>query len=268
MLPDCFKYSDRVGDLSPEAVVDVKLETTWLGGLHVGADEEWCPFSKVVAALGLHEENAATTSRAPPKKRHTPNADLVLENPWLLDLLGDPSGGVPAGARAASSSSSSAEAQAEPDPLTPNEIEDVFDALHARRAEFATVAQSSDGFSRTVLGGRWTQQHRGVAHDSYRGQACTKQSKEWALAHGLPASATFSLAKYGVETCAVLVQYWTDKMNFLFRLSQGRTGRWPHKFSDADLSAFVEKADFAQLFGRVPRAVEQRAAALRAIKPV
>ena len=149
--------------------------------------------------------------------------------------------------------------------LSPEDIESVFDALHLRRAEVAGLEKESVAFTWTVLGGKWTMEHKGVAYDSYRGQAVDKAGREWAAKYHLTASATFSLSKYGPDTCAVLVQFWCDKMNHYYNISQKHG--LAHVFGEVDSSSFVEKADVLALIGHVPAAVELRVQALRAMCP-
>lgn len=266
LLPTRLKFSDRVGDLCPEASVEVKQVSTIMSGFIIGTDCEWQSFDKALATMGI-QGIPATSARAPPQKKQSPDPALVTQNPWLLDLLGGLGSSVSSAPRAVRSPAPVAENDLGDEPLPQDAVEAAFDALHQRRAEVAGAdAAVAQGFAWTVLGGKWTLQHRGVAFDSYRGQASSKAAKEWAASHHLQASSTFSLAKYGPEICGVLVQCWTDKMNHFYEVS-GRRPAPAFSFSEQHAASFGEKEEFSSLFGSAPHAVVQRAQALRELRP-
>lgn len=268
LIPNIFKFSDKVGDLDPAATVEVKQLSTHPSAFVVGTDCEWEPFESAMASMGIQQRSGGTSARPPLQRPQPPDASLVMQNPWLLDLFGGVGGASSSGSRrpAAPSPVPDNDQAQHDDSFSPRAVEAAFDALHQRRAEVAVADAASDGFSWTVLGGKWTMQNRGVAFDSYRGQPSSKTSKDWAASHNMQTSATFSLAKYGPEVCAIMVQYWTDKMNHYYRVSKGQ--RAPaYQFSEQDLASFVEEDEFASLFGSAPRAVAQRAQALRDLRP-
>jgi hypothetical protein len=246
--------------------VEVKTLSVFLPGLRVGSDDDWQPLDVVLAAFPVVSNPVSSSSSG--SRRMAANADQARQHPWLLDLMGDPARGGLAGVRRpAADGGAEHGGDGVVEVLNDEDVAEVFDALHERRAiEALAAGHDRKAFCWTVLGGAWTMEHKGVAFDSYRGQPQFSAAKDWATSRKLFTTATFSLAKYGQESAVLLVKLWCDKMNHFYEIGVAKCDGY--EYTDADVASFVEPPEFVALFGNVSSAVELRLRTLRGMRPL
>lgn len=237
---------------------------TFPSATRVCGDGNWVPWA--------HYSSGCISSRRKdndeePSRQARPSSALLVENQWLWDIAG---GALPRGryAQAALDNDAAQERRGgdEADP------EEVMASLAAARAEIVGAAQgaATTHFAWTVRGGCWTRSNRGVVYDSFRSAAVSVEGKEFARRHGLAASATFSLSRYGEQNCSIFCRYWCDKMAFFFR-ALGSDPRAPGAGSGAQpaLDGFQEPPAFVALASATPEGVvAARIRGLRALRPV
>ena len=143
-----------------------------------------------------------------------PGGELLARYPWLARRAATAEGRPREHAEGSQ--------QAEAADLGDEEVDAVFSALEPKRREWQDGRlPPADGFKTTVRGGAWAQQSRGVAFDSIRAEASGASATAWCRAHGLPRSATFTLAKFGERVCSALALAWSARMQYCFDLAQG-----------------------------------------------
>ena len=117
----------------------------------------------------------------------------------------------------------------------------------------------TEDFCVHVLGGEWTQRHRGVAADAIQGRARGQEAVQWCRLHGLPQSSRHSIREFTEERAAILARAWCSKMQHFINLRPERDVRtmWTadERRSWAEPSEFTRLAESAaqasKLAGRV-----------------
>ena len=75
----------------------------------------------------------------------------------------------------------------------------------------------ADGdFVTTILGGAWAACNRGVAFNSVKAYARTKEIKAWCRRYGLQDSASYSFVAYGDELASVLSLAWCHRVQWYY----------------------------------------------------
>ena len=146
------------------------------------------------------------------------------------------------------------------------DAETVLEDLTLRREEIDRADDGVQHFALGVRGGAWTAAHKGVAFDSYRAEAKTREAKAWTATWSFAASATFSLARFGHEDALTLCEFWVDKMKYLFALS--REGGPEFVFDDVLLDSFPEPLAARELRARAAGHTARRLEELTDLRPV
>ena len=148
------------------------------------------------------------------------------------------------------------------------DAEEVFDALHAKRMEWVGDGHPRERpFAWTVLGGRWTAAHRGVAFDAFQGKTMSSDARTFVGMFMMQQTCRWSLSLYGEYACSVLATCWVSKMTYLFELwvDAGSSGAW--KCTVEQLGAFSEPLEFTALAAGASGRLMQRITELRTLAP-
>ena len=100
---------------------------------------------------------------------------------------------------------------------------DVWDEL-AKAREGLEPAVVQD-FRTLLRGGQWTQGAKGVAYDTFQGQA--RQGGEvmaWCDQYHLQKSSSYAIATYGMDGARVLCQEWCRKLQYFLTSGSQQVG--------------------------------------------
>ena len=195
------------------------------------------PFAEFV-----HEASILKTGAEPPRKRkkdQVATEQNLEEFPWLHAYL---------------SKNHVGGAVDCPDPPHPpvQQADDVSDELldealaklAEKREEWAASVEQNAHFITQLRGGKWLRQQRGLAYDSYVGQAASAAVKQWCRQHKLPLMGTYSIAKFGEEVASTLALEWTRRMEYVHAFLQT---------SDVPLAqTYIETQEFKQFVDGLP----------------
>ena len=204
-------------------------------------------------------------SRSGHRDRH---ADLVLENPWVQDILAASSStsSLPArSSRQSGASTDTAQPHLKTD-ITADDMpmEDVVSELQRQRDLFMADLpdRPAQHFKTTLRGGAWTARHVGAVADSARAYASSPEAKQFCVDHGLPQSATFALNRFGSRACGLLALYWVSRMSWLMEGGAASSGT---ASSSAQPSNHFIEPDFAAELDNGPAHTAARMRQLRAL---
>jgi hypothetical protein len=261
----CMDFSKSLNLLQ---IADLNLEEILVvpGCVHQGEGR--------IVSIGVAEpliSFLADLPRSVPKKSSSASqgSSSVAQNlePWAEAMLQKRAAKTKVGA---STSSSQLEAQVSPesdvsedvlcDPAVMEELEKYRQAWQdAKDVRFYD-------FQVSVLGGAWTQKHKGVLADAFSGAAKGDQSPDWCRARGMPRSARYEISTYGEENASALARAWCSKMQFLFNHCQ-KLGDDLHKLSPEELEQWVPPSDLQRVERQLAdsRQAQQRLRQLRAL---
>jgi hypothetical protein len=262
-----YSFSDEARYLS-ECEVSVLADVTYRGDNRLVSDSEWQPLADVLALFPARAASATEGGVAAPRPRF--DRDLIKEHPWLLDFLQkteapraggdrDPVPGPPDEPR-------------DPPPALPiiDDLVDeevILDLLAAKRKELRAMgAEDSIDFTYTVLGGKWTKEHAGVAYDAYRAEAKSKKAKAFMHRYYFVPTASFHISLYSEPVAIIMVSNWIARMQYFLDV-WSRTEDDVHVFSLAEVGAFRESEDFQDVANTASGRVHARVVALRALVP-
>ena len=141
-------------------------------------------------------------------------------------------------------------------------------ALWERRLDLeADRAAFPEAFNYVLRGGAWTAAHAGVAYDSYRAQAAGREAAHFCQQWALPKSATFSIRKFGEESCLQLCRYWCHRLAFWHQLWCAAGGEEAFAFQAEDVRFYEEPPEAAILLASEDAFVRQRAQEIPGIRP-
>jgi hypothetical protein len=194
-------------------------------------------FSDFVANLGpdKKEPNNATPSQAAPRV----DTDLLTRYPWLASYIGEERQSVAGGG------GSSCGATTEFEPLPPEEEEEIFAFLEAkRRAWQHEYDLPQENFRTCILGGPWVKAHTGMVAHGVKAAASGALANQWCQLYGMPSMATFAIKKYTLPVATNLALGWCRRLQFLFDIWVGQNEEL-YTYSHANLEALpVELAKF------------------------
>ena len=252
--PEAYVFSDSVS-LPAEANIMVLNDVVFLDGTRLGSDGAWQPLEEFLARLPRTKGDTHGRPTATKSTRVQPGT-LEVE-PWLLDFLNRPKRTCPSTPATCSSSSWVASVGADED----LDVDEVFEELEGMRVEMGRdeAARGGLAFSWNILGGSWTMRHRQVAFDAFQAKAMSAAAKEFVRSQHMAASCRFSINLYGECACAVLCEYWVEKMQHFFGIweAAGRPADLPSLLSDhRDFEEPIAFQDLArgasgQLLGRI-----------------
>ena len=142
----------------------------------------------------------------------------------------------------------------------------VFDALYEARFTWAERSdQDTPQFYWTVLGGKWTFAHTGVCYDAFAARAHSFDAKLFCESHGLPARASFAVARYTEESAFQLVLAWCHRLQWLYdRYAIDE----PMPTIEEMQEVYPEPADVEAIFSHTTcKNIKARIAKLRSIVP-
>ena len=119
-----------------------------------------------------------------------------------------------------------------------------------------------------LLRGKWIQTHKSKAFDVVIGIATKGAASDWCRLYGLNVEASFSLAKYGEDSCRILAMQWCKVNQHYFDIYKSQEEP-EHIYSDAELASFQEDIDWVDfvLASGPESAVWARAHLIRHLKP-
>lgn len=268
-VPGIFCFTNSDSDAFPEhCEVFVLDDVAFVSAARlcsVSSFEPWDVFARRIPEEARDGRPPAASHATDRKQK----SSLVVDNPWLADILGGAGGGSGGGRHSGSKRGSESHAGDKPIVEEDLDRDEVLASLAAAREAIADAPMVAEieHFSWTLRGGCWTREHTGMDYDSFRAMAVTKPGKEFLAQSGMPASATFAMQRYGEHACAVFCRYWVARMSFLKGLSDSAQGGGAEVFCDAALGAFQEPADFVELASSARGHVLSRIRALRALRP-
>ena len=268
MIEDmAFVYSDEEAFGNYDDRIFVVRESTLLGEGIIGTDQDWSPLQDVLRDLPAVLADMEQRDGAGARPRR-PSDDALREHPWLLELLTSRQGAGSSGSsrRAHDHSEDHLHERDADEVLFEVDAETVLEDLTLRREEIDRADDGVQHFALGVRGGAWTAAHKGVAFDSYRAEAKTREAKAWTATWSFAASATFSLARFGHEDALTLCEFWVDKMKYLFALS--REGGPEFVFDDVLLDSFPEPLAARELRARAAGHTARRLEGLTDLRPV
>ena len=181
----------------------------FIQGNTLASHSEPIPLLEFVKSLmqgGVKPAPKASSSGAPKLE-----ASLLEEFPWLSAYVAD--GYV----RSGGSGSSGQGGQVGPREVTMDDeaIDKAFEILNSKRQGMAVHEELMvEGFKISLLGGAWTQQHKGVACDAVKAYASGKAAKAWCATYALPKDATFAIRKYGEHEAHALALEWCRRLEY------------------------------------------------------
>ena len=259
-----FVYSNKLG--FPVGDVTVLIDVVSRQGGLLCADGCFRPIQEWKDLLPQEDVRGAASE----PRQHKPK-EVGLE-PWMEDLFmweyvrdgGGQASTKPRGGKAGATA------------LLPLVSDDEYDledplahleALWEKRKELDFEDVGPEPFVFSVRGGRWTSLHKGVAFDSYRGQARAGDASDFCRLYSLGLSATFSIAAYGDEVCLALCQYWIHKMTYLFHEWAEAGMDDKYVFSDVLLAACEQPDDIRVLSEGASAKLVQRIGSIASLRP-
>ena len=189
------------------------------------------------------------------------DASLLAQFPWLSNYVsqgGSQSGG--------SHFSHGAEEAPKLMTMDDDAIDQAFALLNSKKEELAIADYSIvENFKISLLGGAWTQQHKGVPCDAVKAYASGNAAKAWCSRYALPKDATFALRKYGEEQAHSLALEWCRKLEY-FYLIYRKQGSQTYEYSAAETQACPAPLFFQKSKVESPE-VRSRLAAIAAMLP-
>lgn len=213
LAPGTFVFSDLQEVVGDGSEVSVLQDVVFVSSKKLCSGSEWERFEDFATKYPVSRQH--TASDKAPLTVLRPKRSVLAENPWLVDILGC---GMPGGGGGKHVSDVSGEGYQTVDNVTSEfNPEEVFERLASALEALVPDAHpgSASHFSRSLRGGCWARKHKGVDYGSCRAWATTGSAKRFLRDHGLPLSATFSLARFGEQHCVVFCKYWCEKMKFL-----------------------------------------------------
>ena len=105
------------------------------------------------------------------------------------------------------------------DPLDDDEMDAVFAALQQRRQAWAVdYDQPAHHFKTCILGGAWSQVHRGAALADVRAFASGPEPVAWCKKYFGVQQSSYSYRKYGDAVASSLALFWTHRMEHFYRI--------------------------------------------------
>jgi len=110
---------------------------------------------------------------------------------------------------------SSSEEEDAKEELNDERYAEAFLILEEMKARWISSDQAEMDFKVTLLGGRWTAAHRGVAVDAVRAYATSGQDADtFAKDYNLGAARRFDISRYGMNAAKTLAEEWCRKCQF------------------------------------------------------
>jgi hypothetical protein len=241
----------------------------YLEGGRVGTTMPEESFDGVLNRLKMPER----ADRKPTEREDRPRGDTAWQNellrraPWMRGSLDEEEAvGTATGTTASTGLPLEGEVEAE---LTDEDYARALVELHEARGEEVLLRDGEIvDFVVKPLGGRWTRENKGVAVDSYRGEAVPAGSdaEQWARQYNMGASATFAIALYGNSGARTLAATWCMKCQHFYDMYE-RHGGGTHTYSEADVATWRDPADFLEFMHESNGRALTRCRWLRDLRP-
>lgn len=147
---------------------------------------------------------------------------------------------------------------------------DVASDLAALRRAWNYEEGDSMSFYTRILGGGWTQKHKGVVADGVVG-TCRASARLWCSHYGWPRSKTYFFNKYSRAGAHMLAEEYCRRGEYFFNLyvAFDESGGEAFQYSEEDVAGYEDNMDFLNWFLEQPLDSPQFEAgmALRSLVP-
>ena len=240
----------------------------WTTGTTVASHAELVRLPDFLAELPpkAAKEKPWASSASDEPKAGTISDELLARFPWLADYEKK-------GHETLDPEPAEAEiAQATPielPELDENALENIFEAVEARRQAWAQQRRIAQDFTTYIRGGAWSESRSGNALEGVRSQFQGALSKAWCAKYGMPETASVSYSKFGETMASALALAWCARLQHYFdiyfeAMDEGSVYNDAHLSSWsgdsalntllADLPAnHVARKRWAQIIAHVPR---------------
>ena len=206
--------------MAPAEDIRVLLDLHMLAGGQIVSGSDFVAletFMSWLPPIRLAQSKAPKNEPAPPKRP----ASFLAKHPWMTKFVEEEEAASSSTyVKGTSSKPSHAEEGEEGDPeaLADGDIEAIFTALEERRAAWDLHAEGEHAdFKVSLLGGAWTQAHKGQAYDAFRGVVREgSKAEQWCLQYHLQRSARFDTSTYGEAGACTMAHARCHRMHFLF----------------------------------------------------
>lgn len=249
-----------------QSAVQVVMQVYYLRCGRLVSDDGLRPLGDVLNGLPQDDSKLdAPPTRGP---QGGSRAALLQEFPWMQDFIQHSSSGGKASSRVGGGAPHDMGAPSDDD-VQAADVDAIFEELYRRRAEAEVEAgeQADAPFSWSVLGGRWTAEHRGVACDAYSCKASSAAARDFIAKFGMQKTFRVSIQQYGELVCSALCRAWVHKMTWLYRMWEESAFSPDFQFLSADVRSYEEPAEVAGIFEGGGQAVRGRIAQIRSIGP-
>jgi len=228
----------------PAESIEVYLGLTHLASCQFGTSECPKPLDLFLGRL-LALSPVAQTKEVAASASSTDQASKARKSrnvTWVEDLRLKKKGAPP------SSSSSESEEDLEVAPFLATEEDEaaIWAQLDEAREAVLDFKLRTGDFSVSVLGGKWTFEHKGVAADAVKAYVRGQEAEDFCKSHKTAKSASYHFSTYGQDIAALLARTWAAKMQYCFNaiLLKAKGS----EASDKDLFAlWQEPSEFTQL---------------------
>ena len=172
------------------------------------------------------EESEGTDAEAGSETEGQSMADMIFENPWLADRWAESErldDGMSEGKDVGSAGGKKGGIV-----LDEARIAAVWEAVIAKRREFAAEELAPQEYFKTsILGGAWTEQHKGVPFDSVMCFASGRQVVAWCTKYHVQKSKRFGFRGHGEAEAHALALYTAQVLSYYyaFFVEGGRVSR-------------------------------------------
>ena len=217
------------------------------GGTRLRSDGESIPFMTLLRELppATKEVRDGTEAKKSSKKKDPHFEALLLQFPWLQYLDQDE------GLGRATKTSAKATSSTNTEPVEFDEEDLAFMAVKAAEAARAAVPHADDidraDFVLKVRGDTAGQQAKGRPADAIQGVARGEAADEFCMRRTMQKTFRVGLARNSAEHVGVVTRAWTHNMQYFFNLEVASAEGKAFYYSEADLAAYAEPAEFSFL---------------------
>ena len=229
-------------------------------------NDDWLPLEDFLESLPPRPEKDAASEQATGKAASGYREALLRLHPWLDRCWKE---------KPSPHHEEELHKESVPDDserLDDETVEELFQELDRRRAELAADAVEAlegEDFTVTILGGKWSMQHRGVAAAAVAAEARGALARDFCSRRGLPKKATFDFSAYPEGIAPVLARAWAHRMQHFYDCAcfDVAEGGPEGGSAAAAVAAYVEPPEFLRVAGelRAHRQTQKRIEQIRGL---
>lgn len=216
-----------INDIPEDARCFVILDFVSIGESSVCSNGLLIPWGEFLEACPAPAPSRSESTAGKSASRPKAPTELLPEFPWLRKYVNE----TQTVDRPTSSRHTEPNERPEPVALDDEQLEQVYNELEKKRAEWAQEYDPDITFRVRVLGGKWTKENLRVAADAVGGHAATETGKEFCKSYKMGSSMRFNFNKYGEVVAAGLAKHWCERMEYWFGIWFEQP-RWDFEFSE------------------------------------